>query len=200
MLGGKVLNILVLAGFLFMTCLGTACADEVKIATIDLKKIMNYSMVGQATQRIMQSKIDELKKQFQPEQEKLQALEDEIKKKSSIWSEEMRAQKEQEFMALRQQFGMVSQAEVRNLENRIIAPVLEDITEITRDIAKKEGYTLVINNSAPGLISSNELIYAAESTDISEKVGRELDARVAAETDEGKGGQGETPVGPLRTE
>ncbi len=204
----KIIRISLLSLMLFILSLSNVHADQKtqRIATIDLKIIMTQSMVGQASQKIMEAKLSELKEILQPEQDKLVALEKEIKTKSSVWPEEVRIEKENEFMALRQEFNMASQYEVKKLEKAIVEPVLKDINEIVEDIAKEKNYDIVLNNSTPGFLYGNVLLYAnRETTDISELVWRELDARAAREMEEmkkkaeaGETGPESTPVEPSR--
>ncbi|MBU0730637.1 MAG: OmpH family outer membrane protein [Proteobacteria bacterium] len=171
---------------LFVCNAVSALAQEnsLSIATIDLKIIMNESKLGMASQQFMTTKLEELKEALRPEQEQLMQMESDIQKKSSVWSEATRIEKERELMARGQQFQMVSQREMKKLEKNIIEPVLKDINDVTREVAIQKGFTIVLNNSAPGLLAGNELIYAAPSTDISQDVLKALDNRSASEMKE----------------
>jgi outer membrane protein len=126
-------------------------AAEVKIGFIDLQKIVTTSDQGReamktldsiekAKNALMKDKVDEIRK-----------LEEEIAKQGAILTPETKQKKQMEYEKLMMEFQKMRQerdAEVKKNETVFIQKIVMDVQKILDEIAKKEGYTAILNEAA----------------------------------------------------
>lgn len=157
-----------------------AKAADIKIATISLQKIVKSSTAGMAAQKILEEKASELKGKLEQEGQDLEAMKQEIEKKSSVWSSEIRSEKELDYQKKLRSFQIKqedAQYELKQLEAKVMGPILQDLHEAIRAVGQENGYTIILENSRKGIQSQIGLMYADESLDISDLVLKELDKR-----------------------
>jgi len=160
-----------------------AAEKTIKIATISIQDILAESAAGQEAKTVMEAKVLEYQDKFQAEQNELDEIRKEIEKKSSVWSEEVRQEKEREYQKKLRELQLKSedaQFELQKLEKKIMAPILKDLHEVIAVVGKQQGYTMILENTRKGLESRSGLLYADETLDISALVRKELEARSAA--------------------
>lgn len=151
-------------------------ADTIKIATFNIQQIIDNSKAGAEAKKVMEAKKTELQPKFKGEQEALKAQADEIEKKGSAWSEEVKAGKERDYQKKMREYQLKvedAQFEMKQLEKKVLDPIFKELQAVINEIGKSEGLTLVFEKSR-----SNGLLYAAESLDISAKVTKALDAKL----------------------
>lgn len=181
----KIIGALIALGLLCSPILwGSAHAaqNEIKIATISVKAIISKSKAGHEAQKALEAKMSELQSRLQKDQGKLEAMRVEIEKKGSVWSADVRAGKEREYQKQMRDFQLKSedaQYELKQLEGKVMSPILKDLHEVIGAVGKKHGYTLILENSSKGMLSRIGLMYADESLDISETVLTALNERTA---------------------
>ncbi len=181
-------KLFVVVASVFVLCLvsvGSCFAADgtVRIGTMSLPEILAKSSAGQEARRQLEDKVVEFQTKIQQEQEKQDALRSEIEKKSSIWSEEVRQEKERDLLKMGQELKLLSddaQFELQKLEKKIMAPILKELHEVIAEVGKQQGYTLIFENTNKGLESRSGLLYADEVLDISDKVREALEKRLAA--------------------
>lgn len=173
-----------LVGLFFLVCTFgavSAAQAQVKVATISIQKILGNSKVAQEAQKTMQAEVDRLQAKFKTEEDALLALKGEIEKKSSVWSEEVRASKELEFKKKGRDYDLKKEdanLELQQLEKKVMDPILKELHDLIAEIGKKDGYTLILENTMKGLRNRTGLLYADEGLDISDLIQKELDARL----------------------
>ena len=163
---------------------GFAAEVPVKIATMSLPEILSKSTAGQEARRQLEAKVAEFQTKIQQEQEKQDALRSEIEKKSSVWSEEVRQEKERSLLKMGQELKLMSedaQFELQKLEKKIMAPILKELHEVIAEVGKQQGFTLIFENTNKGLESRSGLLYSDEALDISDMVREALEKRLAAQ-------------------
>lgn len=162
---------------LLATAVPSWAADQIKIATFNLQQIVEKSKSGAEARKVMDAKNSELQSKFKGEQESLKAQADEIEKKGSAWSEEVKASKEREQQKKMREFQLKvedAKFELKQLEKKVLDPFFKELQTVINDIGKTEGYTLIFEKTR-----STGLIYAADSLDISDRVVKALDAKMA---------------------
>lgn len=163
---------------------GFAAEVPVKVATMSLPEILSKSTAGQEARRQLEAKVAEFQTKIQQEQEKQDALRSEIEKKSSVWSEEVRQEKERSLLKMGQELKLMSedaQFELQKLEKKIMAPILKELHEVIAEVGKQQGFTLIFENTNKGLESRSGLLYSDEALDISDMVREALEKRLAAQ-------------------
>lgn len=155
-------------------------AAENKIATISLQDVLSMSKAGQQAQKDLESKVQEFQDKFAPEQKELEDLGAEIEKKRSVWSQDVLAEKERNYQKLMREYKLKTddaQYELKQMEKKVMEPLLKDLHEIIAEYGKQQNYTLIFENTRKGLSSRIGLLYAADDIDISDAVLKLLDER-----------------------
>lgn len=170
-----VLPVVLIAAF-FLAPL-SASAKELKVGIISIQEIIDSAKVGQEARKVLEAKKSELEPKFKGEQESIQEQAKEIEKKSTVWSEEVRAEKEREYQKNLREYQLKvedAQYEMKQLEKKVLDPIFKELQAVITEVGKKEGLSLVFEKSR-----SNGLLYADESLDISEIVRKTLDEKMA---------------------
>jgi len=174
----KSLQIALCAVLLLLLATATpSLAADVKIATFNIQQIIEKSKSGAEARKVMEAKKTELEPKFKGEQDSLKAQADEIEKKGSAWSEEVKAGKERDYQKKMREYQLKvedAQFEMKQLEKKVLDPIFKELQTVINEIGKADGLTLIFEKSR-----SNGLLYAAESLDISDKVVKALDAKMA---------------------
>jgi len=161
---------------------GVALAGESKIATISIQDILASCKAGQGAQKVLEEKMVGLQAKLQKEKDALDELKKEMDKKNSVWSAEVKAEKERDFQKRLREAQLKEEDakyEMSQLEKKVMEPILKDLHEIIGQVGKREGYTVILEYTMKGLHSRSGLLYADEAIDISDMVRKELDARQA---------------------
>jgi len=174
---------------LFLVCvalcassvLALAAPERGKIATISIQKILGSSKAALDAQKVLQTEVDKFQAKFKADEDALTAMKNDIEKKGSAWSDEVRADKEREYQKKLRDYGLKTEdakLEVQQLEKRYMEPILKQLNDIITEIGKKNGYSLILENTMKGLSNRTGLLYADDSLDISDQVQKELDSRL----------------------
>ena len=175
---GLVLHRVVLAGVFFMiACFSAndAFAAEIKIGVMNVQKIIVACDAGKEAKVRFEQKMKGLQDSFKEEENALKALQDEIKKKSSAWSEEKKAEKIRVF----QKSGRELQAktedarfEMKQLQDKELEPILKALEKVVETFGKENGYTTIMD-------SKSGVIYFDKKVDISDVIVQKLNEAMA---------------------
>ena len=164
--------VLLLACFATQSCL----AADLKIGVINVQKIIITCEAGKAAKERFDAKMKELQGSFKKEEEDLKLMQDEIKKKSSAWSEEKKAEKVREY----QKSGRELQAktedarfEMKQLQDKELEPILKSLEKVVEKFGKEKGFTAILD-------SKNGVIYFDETIEVSEAIVKKLNEAMAA--------------------
>jgi outer membrane protein len=142
---------------------------------MDVQKIIVECEAGKAAKGRFDVKMKELQASFKAEEDALKALQDEIKKKSSAWSEEKKNEKVREF----QKSGRELQAktedarfEMKNLQDKELEPILKALETVVNSFGKDNGYTVIMD-------SKNGVVYFDKENDISDAIVKKLNGALA---------------------
>jgi outer membrane protein len=174
--------IFTLSLFGLVAAAGSAGAAEktLSIATVKVQEVLAKSLAGQAGQKALQAKADGFQKDFQQDQDELAELQKQIEMKSSVWSPEVRDEKERDYqrkLRALQTRSDDAKYELGQMQKKVMEPILKDLNDVIDDLGKKKGYTLIMVDEGKGLASRVGLIYVDDSLDITAQVIKELDAR-----------------------
>lgn len=144
-------------------------AEEVriKIAIVDLYKVLNESEIGKKARSELESLIKTKQSSIEEKGKKIEALKADMDRQSAVLTAEAKKTKEDELEKLLKDYQRMvtdSQAEVRKKETELTAEILKQAREVINKLAKEGGYSLVLEK-ADGLV-----LYYANSLDITEKV------------------------------
>ncbi len=150
---------------------GSAFAGDTKIGVINMQKVLATSVAGKKAQKELEKKMNELKGTFKKDEAALLALQKEIEKKSSAWSDEMKQEKAIEFQKKRRDLGTKQEdanMELKQLREKHLAPILKKLEKVVKEEAKKGGYTIILPNNA--------VLYKSDNADITAEITKALDA------------------------
>lgn len=160
-----------LACFVAYTC----SAADLKIGVINVQKIIVSCESGKAAKERFDAKMKELQGSFKKEEEALKILQDEIKKKSSAWSEEKKADKVREY----QKNGRELQAktddarfEMKQLQDKELEPILKALETVVLKFGKEKGYTAILD-------SKNGVVYFDDAIEVSDAIIKKLNEAMA---------------------
>jgi len=159
-----VLMVVVFLAVSFMTA-GSVFSAEAKIGVINMKKVLASSTAGKNAQKVLEKKMNELRAKFKKDETALLALQKEIEKKSSAWSDEIKQQKAIEFQKKRRDLGAKQEdanLELKQLREKHLTPILKKLEQVVKAQAKKGGYTIVLPNTA--------VLYRESSADITASI------------------------------
>lgn len=157
-----------------------ARSADLKIGTISLQDVLEQSQAGKDAQQQLEAKVEEFKNKFSSEQQGLEEMGAEIEKKRSVWSQEVLEEKERDYQKKLREFKLKTddaQFEIKQLEKKVMEPILKDLHEIIADYGMKENFTMIFENTRKGLRSRTGLLFSSDEVDITEQILKLLDAR-----------------------
>ena len=160
----KAIVLLALASVLLW---GTAAQDEpIKIGIVDIDQAISSTEEGKAAREEFARKQREAEAELQPMYERYKALEDELKAKKFVLSDEALFQKQLDLAEMRNQI----QNKMKELEGqlkvdqkRLEGPLTAKLIGIIEDIGKGRGFTMILRRGTPGVLYTRE---ALDITDI----------------------------------
>ena len=165
--------------FFFLFCfgvslaaVGSSSAADMKIGVMNVQQVLTSSVAGKAAKEKFDAKMKELQDKFKLEEEELLAMQKDIEKKSSAWSEETKQEKVLEFQKRRRELQNKAddgRNELKILQDKELAPILKALEKVVDTYGSANGFTVILD-------AKNHVIYFDESIDISDKLIVELNA------------------------
>jgi len=146
----------------------TGAQDEaLKIGVVDMEQALSSTDEGKSAREELGRKEREARSQVEPMVDRFKALQEEIKGKKYVLSEEALFDKQVELAELKNKI----ETKMKELEGqlqidqgRIVAPLRAKMLEIIEEIGKEQGFTLILERGTPGVI------YTREALDITDLV------------------------------
>jgi outer membrane protein len=158
----------------FLFC-ADARAAEVKIGVMSLQKIISLSDSGQAASKRLETRGKELEAKFKPEQDALIAFQKDIEKKSSAWSDDVKAEKGRQFQKMQRDFQVKTEDarfELKQMKDKEMEPILKALLQpggIVEKVGKDGGYSIILE-------ASGGVLYANSSVDLSDTIVKRLNS------------------------
>ena len=141
---------------------GTAATDEpLKIGVVDIDQAISSTDEGKAAREEFARKQREAEAQVQPLIERFKTLEDELKAKKFVLSDEALFQKQLDLVEMRNQI----QSKLKELEGqlkvdqkRLEGPLTAKLVEIIAEVGKSNNYSMIIRRGAPGVLYTREAL------------------------------------------
>lgn len=141
---------------------GTAAQDEpIKIGIVDLEQAVGSTDEGKAAREEFARKQREAEQQMQPLMDRYKGVEEELKAKKFVLSEEALFQKQLDLAEMRN----LIQNKIKELEGqlqvdqkRLEGPLTSKLREIIADVGKTQGFTLILQRGTPGLLYTREAL------------------------------------------
>ena len=145
---------------------GTSLAEGLRVAVIDMNKILNDSEAGKAAKKKMEVRYEELKKTIDAKQEEARKIKEEIDKQKVMLGKEKLKEKEDALQAKINELRQVTQEgeqEMQTRQNEFTRDVLKSVEAKVDVVVKADKLDLVLERSAG-------VVYFLPSMDISAKV------------------------------
>ena len=141
-------------------------AQDIKIAVIDVNKVLNQSEAGKTAKKKMEARYEELKKSIDAKQEEAKKLKDDIDKNKVVLGKDKLKEKEDALAAkvadLRK-LTQESEQEMQERQGELTRDVLKQIENQIDIVVKAEKYDLVLERSAG-------VVFVIDSLDITDRV------------------------------
>ncbi len=146
---------------------GTAAQDQpVKIGVVDIDQAISSTEEGKAAREEFARKQREAEAKIQPLVERYRRLEEDLKAKKFVLSDDALFQKQLDLAEMRNQI----QNKMKELEGqlavdqkRLEGPLTKKLVEIIEEAGKTRGFTMILRRGAPGVLYTRE---ALDITDI----------------------------------
>jgi len=165
----KVHRTLAMAALAALLVWGTAASEEqaIKIGVVDIEQAISSTEEGKAAREEFARKQREAESRVQPMLDRYRALEEELKAKKFVLSDDALYQKQLDLAEMRNEI----QSKMREVEGqlqvdqkRLEGPLVQKLEGIIEEFGKSQGFTLIIRRGAPGVL------YAREALDVTELV------------------------------
>lgn len=143
-----------------------------KIAVINMQKVVRKSKAGQKASEALNKKFEALQGELKAKQDSIKAYKDGLDKKLPLMNEEARADAEREYRKMLKDFKQQSddaQFDMRQAEAEIMEPVLKALEKIVTKIGESGGYAMIFEANMPGLY------YFVPDADITDSVVKAYD-------------------------
>jgi len=138
-----------------------AASATVRIGVVDFQKFQKNSKAFQKTGSVVKKKFEEMQQKLDQERDALAKLEDEFKKQSAMLSLDAQEDKKREVEKKRRYYKFLYDEftqEMKDTEVEAIKKITQELEKVVSKMAEKEGYTLILEKRALGLIYFNEAI------------------------------------------
>ncbi len=145
---------------------GPVWAAEIKVAVIDVNKVLNESEAGKAAKKKMEDRYEELKKQIDQKSDEARKMKEDIEKQKILLGKEKLKEKEDALnakVAELRQLTQEAEKEMQNRQNELTRDILKIIEGQVDKIVKDEKIDLVLERTSG-------VIHFDPSMDITDKV------------------------------
>jgi len=153
-------------------CNFSLAADVAKIGVIDLQKVLETSNTGKLIQAELKKENEKMAADLQRKGKEIETIGKRLERESMVMSKEMREEKEREqrikvndFKTLQKKY----RSELQRLQGQLMQQLQSDVTVITQEIGKKEGYLLIMDKRG--------VIYTPNSVDLTDKLIQKLNTK-----------------------
>ncbi len=149
-------------GLLAVLVWGTAAKEDgVRIGVVDIDQAISSTDEGKAAREEFARKQREAEGQLQPIIERGRALEEEVKSKRFVLSQDALYQKQLDLVELQNELKTKRDELEGKLKvdyERLVAPLRAKLRSIVEDLGKSEGYALILERGTPGVLYSREAL------------------------------------------
>ncbi len=159
-------GIIGMAAFAAILFAGATLAQGLRIAVVDINKVLNESEAGQAAKKKMETRYGELKKNIDAKQDEARKMKDELDKQKVMLGKEKLKEREDALQAKVNEVRQLTQEGEREMQSRqgeLTREVLKRIEVQIEALVKAEKYDLVLERSTG-------VVHAVDSMDITARV------------------------------
>ena len=147
--------------------LARAQSPSLKLAYIDLQKVMLESERGKEARKSLTDELEKRKKEVTQKQDELQKMKDSLEKQSAAITPEARTDKEKQYQTRLTEYQRMTtdyQNELRQKDQELTRSILKDLEELIKGMGEREKYTFILEKTQGGIL------FASQTADITDKV------------------------------
>jgi outer membrane protein len=141
---------------------GTAAQDEaLKIGVVDVDQAIMSTEEGKAAREEFGRKEREANAQLQPEMDRYKGLEEDLKAKRFVLSDDALYQKQLDLVEMRNKIENKAKELQGQLEvdkRRLLGPIFQKLDEIVKQVGTEQGFTLIIRSGSPVFLYTREAL------------------------------------------
>lgn len=139
----------------------------IKLAVVDMQKALEAVEAGRAAKAELEKDFAKRQKKVSEDENELKKMNEDFQKQSLVMNEAARSKKQAELqkkLMEYQQAAMASQNEIQRRQAELTEPIIKALADTVGDLAKKQGYTLVLEKSRMGVL------YAQDNNDLTDEL------------------------------
>jgi outer membrane protein len=147
-------------------------ADEVKLGSVDVQKILVLSEAGKQAREQLDTKAGKIDREKNSREEELNKLKTELEKKGVSLSEKERSAKEKDYeqrLQEYQQFLTKAKERIQAENIELTKRIAEDIFKVVQDYGRKKGYLFIF-------VKNDSMIYMDGKADLTDEILQALNA------------------------
>ncbi len=151
-----------------------AAAAEMKVAVVDLPTAIQSTTEGKKIKKLLEDEFNKKKKDLEKRYTDINKMQADFDKKSLVLTEDARVKKQQEIDAEKNEFMQLKEKNLQELAKRdreLSQPLIKKLNEVIAEIAKKDGYTVILHKN------EQNLVWASKEIDITEAVIKALEKK-----------------------
>ena len=141
-------------------------AAELRVAVVDMQRALNECEAGRKAKDQVKAKFERSQDQLKRQRDDLDRLKSDYDKKALVVKEEERRSLEKDLEVRTLDFKRKYedfQRELKRTDVELTASIVEDLGEVVREYAAKNGYNLVLE-------ASSGVIYVDKPTDVTDEI------------------------------
>ena len=162
------------AGMILFGWLGSVWAADLKIAYVDMQRVINECNAGKDAKKVITQDGEKFQRLIAEKQKELQTLKESLDKQALMLTPDARANKEKEYQnKLRefQRWGEDTQNEVNQKRMEMERNISAALIKVIQKIGADEGYTVILEKN------ETIVLYASKLIDITDRVIKAYDAQ-----------------------
>lgn len=152
----------------------TFAVEPLKIAYVDMQKALNYCEAGKEAKRQMTLEVEKMKKVFAGKQKELEKIKDDLEKRGSVLSENVRREKDRDYQTkLRdlQRLQKDYEDDLRRKDREFTERILKNVEVIIKQMGEEGKYTVILEKNQP------TILFISNSLDLTEEVIKRIDQK-----------------------
>jgi|WetSurMetagenome_2_1015567.scaffolds.fasta_scaffold136062_2 outer membrane protein len=177
----KIIAIVAVLFFISFTSLGIAQQQvksaTLKVGSVDIQKALNTCEAGKAAAAKLNRALEDAKKKYEAQGEALKKEQEGLERQSSVLDEQVFKDKVRDFQGKARdwdRFRKDIEADIRQQHNEIVDKISKELIEITEQVGKEGGFTLVLERSL--------VPYIDPTLDITDEVVKRYNQKSGAKT------------------
>lgn len=166
----KIFGTLLLAAFIMLACPLLSFAQpapNLKIAYIDLQKVMGLSEAGKQSREILEKKRADLGKKIKEREMELNQKKSDLERQGMMLSDSAKAEKEAEYQKEVRNFKLFvsdSEQELKKTYKELTKAILKDLEKVIVKFGKEGNYSMILGKQ------ESSIFYADKAYDVSQQV------------------------------